>query len=205
LQWRSRGMVVPVLTALLCASIVDATTFWAAKPVYGPLHTEFLWPPAALTVAAALSLALTAVVLQPLDRLAMVTTGRAWASGGLIASCAAVLLLLPTLSHLWQFVGALLLLGLTRAAALLGIWRTLRLWFQRRIALLLLLVAAVMGVWPATALIGQTIYRNSWREGVAAAAALALLAAPFAYVLLPGREAFAPIDRRTATDNDGAA
>jgi hypothetical protein len=203
LRWR--GTVVPTATALLCAAALASATLWAAKPVYGPLHAEFAWSPAVLAVAAALSLAITTVLLRPLDRLVMIQTGRAWACGGLIGCGLAALLVLPTLTHLWQFVGALVLLGPTRAAALLGLWRTLRLSFQRRIVALLLLAAAVLGIWPATALVGQTIYRNSWREGVATAAGLLLLAAPLAYVLLPGREGCAALDRSASSGNDDGA
>lgn len=201
-RWRWRGIIVPVATALLCAAALAAATIWSAKPVYAPLHAEFGWPPAALVAALALSFALTAVALRPLDRLALVATGRAWASGGLIMGGAMALLLLPTLTQLWQFFVALALLGLARAATLLGLWRTLRLWCSRRIAAPLLLLAAGLGVWPANALIGQAVYRNSWREGVATAAGLLLLAAPCAYVLLPGREACAAVEPAVGARHD---
>ena len=188
-RW-DRGAVVPTAVALLCAAVLAAATLWAAQPVYGPLRAEFAWPPAAIVCAAALSLVVSCAALRPLDRFAPIATARAWTTGGLLASGATALLLLPTLTHLWQLVGVLALLGVLRAAALLGIWRTLRLWFSRRLAVLALCGAALAGLWPAAAIVGATIYRNSWREGVAATAGLLLLAAPLAYVLLPGREAF---------------
>ena len=185
----ARAGIVPGAATLICAVVLAAATVWAAKPVYGPLHAEFAWPPLAIGAALLLSLGITALTLRPFDRWASVRTARGWATGGLLGGAALVLLLLPNLTHLWQFVGALALIGLARGAALVGLWRALRGWLGRAIAVALLSLATLAGAWPAAAIIGDTVYRNSWREGVAACGGLLALAAPLAYVLLPGREA----------------
>jgi hypothetical protein len=191
MPWRVRAALTPCLAALLCAAILTAATVWAAKPVYGPLHAEFTWPPLAIVTALLLSLGVSVAALRPLDGWSRVRTARGWATGGLLGGAAAILLLLPNLTHLWQFGAALALIGLARSAVLVGLWRTLRVWLRPAVATAALTIAGLAGIWPAAVIIGDTVYRNSWREGVAACGGLLLLAAPLAYILLPGREATA--------------
>lgn len=184
-----RAAIVPAIVALVSAALLGGATVWAAKPVYGLLHAEFGWSPAALAASALASLVATAVA----------AAGWRWrsprraATSGLLVCGVIALLALPNLTHLWQLVLALLALGVARGVALRGLWRVLRLGAGRTGAGLALAAAFVAGIWPAASVVAVTVYRNSWREGVAACGGLLLaLATPLAYVLLPGAETPAP-------------
>jgi hypothetical protein len=186
----ARQHIVPCATAAAVALLVSGATVWAAVPVLGPLDAEFHWPAAASAAAGALSLAVTATATPRCIGFAHRAGPRAAATVGCLTAGALLLLALPNLTHFWQFGAALLLLGVPRALVLAGAWVELRRALSARKVVAALVVAALLGAVTVTPWAAQVVYRNSWREGVAACAGLLILiAAPPAYVLLRGREA----------------
>lgn len=184
-----RAAIVPACTAGVVLALTSGTTIWSAWPLRGPLGEEFGWPHAALALVAALSLAVTALLWPWSCRLVCRYGVRATATAGCLGAGLIVLVLLPNLTHLWQLGGSLALIGVARAWTLAAGWRALRQPLLRMPALLALFTALLTGLAGVTPWLGEIVYRNSWREGVAACAGLLLLiAAPLAYVLLPGRE-----------------
>lgn len=184
---------MPACTAGVVLALASGATVWSAWPLRGPLGEEFGWSNAALAIGGLLSLAVSAALWPWSRRLACRFGVRATVTAGCLAAGLVVLLALPNLTHLWQLDASLALLGVPRAFVLAGGWRQLRLALRRVPALIALLAALGTGLAGVTPWLSEIVYRNSWREGAAACAGLLLLiAAPLAYVLLPGREA----DRR---------
>ncbi len=184
-----RAEIVPACTAGVALALMSGASVWSAWALRGPLGQEFGWSNAALAAVAALSLVVTLSLLPrtlPLVRLAGV---RAAITAGCLLGGLIALLALPNLTHLWQFGTSLALLGVPRSWVLAGAWVQLRQALRVRVAWLALLASLLAGLGGVTPWISQIVYRNSWREGVAACAGLLLLiATPLAYVLLPGRE-----------------
>ena len=185
-----RAVLLPCAGAFVCAVLLAAGSYWAAWPVAGPLNAEFGWGMPALGAALLLSPAATTLVLLPAARLAPRLAPRTWATSGLLAGGATVLLAPPNLTHFWQLCAALVLAGAACGLALFGLWQTLRWGAPRCLAAALLLLGCLAGILPAALGIGSIVARNSWREGVAASGGILILASPLAYILLPGREVF---------------
>lgn len=187
-----RGDVVPACTAGVVLALASGATLWSAWPLRGPLGQEFGWSNGALAAVTVLSVAVTVLLLPRSLWLAGVAGVRATVTVGCLACGLIALLALPNLTHLWQLGASLALLGVSRSWVVAGAWLQLRRALRRGgwIALPAALLAGLGGVTPW---IGEIVYRNSWREGVAACAGLLLvIATPLAYVLLPGREQGCP-------------
>lgn|GEM_PF-1974714 len=185
-----RAVLLPCAAALICAALLATGTFWAAWPIASPLNKDFDWGVPALGAALLLSLAATALALLLALGRAPRLAPRTWATVGLLGGGATVLLTLPNLTRFWQLCAALVLIGAARGFALLGLWQTLHWAASRRVAAALLLLGCLAGILATTLGIGPIVARNSWREGVAASGGVLILAAPLAYIALPGREIF---------------
>jgi hypothetical protein len=184
-----RAAIVPACAAGVVLALASAATVWSAWSLRGPLGEEFGWSAASLTIVGVLSLAVSAALWPWSCRLVCRFGVRATVTLGCLAAGLILLLALPNLTHLWQLGASLALLSMPRALVLAGGWRQLRHLLRRVPALLALLAALLTGLAGVTPWISEIVYRNSWREGVAACAGLLfLIATPLAYVLLPGRE-----------------
>jgi hypothetical protein len=186
-QGFERGVAAVAAGIVLC--LVLAMTAFLAIPVFGPLDQEFGWSKPALGLCAAASVAATIAVWSRAIAFIRLTSVRATAVGA-AACCAGVLLLiLPNLTHLWQFGLALTVLGLARAGVCAPCWVELRCRFRTLGALAGLAAAAAVALFALTPAMDDLVYRSDWREGCAAAGgAMLLLAATIAYVLFPGPE-----------------
>jgi len=111
-----RAVLLPCAGAFVCAVLLAAGSYWAAWPVAGPLNAEFGWGMPALGAALLLSPAATTLVLLPAARLAPRLAPRTWATSGLLAGGATVLLALPNLTHFWQLCAALVSVSGKRCA-----------------------------------------------------------------------------------------
>jgi hypothetical protein len=169
-------------------AITLAATVWSAKPIYGPLRREFGWSEEAIYAAGVISVMLTAAALPHALRIGIRHGARTVATAGCLACGVIALVLVPNLTHFWQLAAILSVLGIVRAWVLAGGWLPLLQALGRRGAVIAEAASAVVSAALLTPWIAEAVYRNSWREGVAACAGLLLvLAAPIAYVLLPGR------------------
>jgi hypothetical protein len=182
-------VVLPALSAAVVLAMALAATVWGAKPLYDPLQQEFHWPAAAVAVGAALSLLVSVLCLPNAVALSRRTGVRLVVTAGALGTGCLILLVVPNLTHLWQLVATLALVGVGRAAVVAGSWRQLARTLGMRgagLAALACIAASAAGITPW---IAELVYRNSWREGAAACGGLLIvLASPLAYVLLPGRE-----------------
>jgi len=154
------------------------------------MSDEFHWQPSALRVSLAVSLVISGIAFFPLLHKAPPHAGvRAMVFSGCFTSGVVMLLVIPNLTHLWQFWLALVALGAMRSVTLAGCWRELKHALPERAALFVAIGAAAGGALLFTPWISDLVYRNSWREGAAACAGLLLVVAtPIAFILLPGAE-----------------
>ena len=186
----ARSRVIPGAVAATCTAMVTAATAVSLWPLLGPMSDEFHWQLPVLQVSLAVSLAVSAITFFPLLHRAPLAGVRAMVFGGCFTSGGVMLLVVPNLTHLWQFWLVLVALGATRSIALAGCWRELKRALPERAAPFLAIGAAAGGGLLFTPWISELVYRNSWREGAAACAGLLLaVATPIAYILLPGTEA----------------
>jgi hypothetical protein len=139
--------------------------------------------------AGVVSIGITAGCIPPFLGMTHRTGVRSLTVGGCLSSGLLLLLVLPNLTHMWQAMLLILMLGFTRAGTLAGAWHELRRGLSRLPAFAASSLSLLVGLLIVTPWIAQIVYRNSWREGAAACGGLMLIiASPIAYILLPGRE-----------------
>lgn len=192
---------VATTAAAVIFSLTCATSVYVAKPLYGPLRQEFGWPAGSLWSGGALSLASTFALLPLSGRVIACCSPRACATAAALLTCVLLLLCTPTLTHLWQLEAVLLLIAPLRALLLATTALEVHHTAGWRIGGPILVAAALLGALLWGRWLADLIYRNSWREGAAAAGGgMLLLAAPLSYVLLPGRGAWSSDKAERAQD-----
>jgi hypothetical protein len=187
LSRRSRSRLVAAVVAALTTGLTAACTIFAAAPLYGSMRDEFHWQTPTLAAAGVLSLAISAVAYPAALVVTCESSVRLGATAGSLGAGLLLLLALPNLTHFWQFVVVLAALGLPRSLVFSAGWMELRRHTAALRAALVVAAAVVLASLAVTPWLSELVYRNSWREGAAAAGgALLLIATPLSYVLLPG-------------------